>query len=440
MKFIYYFLLISFISFSTSALSLPPDKFVLSPGANDYTTTQSAFVLDHMQPAGGLFFIYTDTPSQIINKNTGKQITPIERNNGVLELTSSFGLFNVVELGVGVPIVLFRHIDGLNYFSERKDDKDMNGFGDVLLTGKGKMFSLKSDSVLFGTALSFSASVPIGTSVSNVGPTFMPGLLFETKFKRVDLGLNAGFRFMKDQGFAFENQNVVANNEFVGSLGARVKIIPEVSFVGDMLVSTPDGKQVPIELFVGPEGNLPYGFKVKGMVGFGLTQEVGAPAMRILAGLSWSLPKKSTYQKKIECSPCPTCEKCEPKVIEEIVEVVKEEIYLPPVYFETNKDYVMPQSIPILERTIQVMKDHPEIVYVIINAHADYRGSAKYNMQLTERRAKYVYNFLINGGIDMNRLIWISFGENNSVDNGNKKGRDEDRRVEFKFDAKGERK
>lgn len=435
MRFIYYLLLISFISISANALSLPPDKFVLAPGVNDYTTTQSAFVLEHIQPSGGIFFIYTDTPSQIINKDTGKQVTPVVRNNGVLELTSSFGLFNIVELGIGVPFVLFQNVDGLNYLGEKKDNAVMNGLGDISLAAKGKLFSLKSDSVLFGTALSLGASVPTGTSVGNAGPTFMPGLLLETKFKRVDLGLNAGFRFMKDQGFAFENQKVAVDGEFVGSLGARVKIIPEVSFAGDLLVSTPDGKQVPVELFVGPEINLPHGFKVKGMVGAGLTQEVGAPAMRVIAGLSWS-PQWKSCPGCVACNSC--CSECEPKVIEkEVIKevyVVEKEIYLPPVYFETDKDYVMSQSIPILERTIKVMKDNPNITYVIINAHADSRGSAEYNMRLTERRAKYVYDYLVNGGVNPSRLNSISFGENNPADdNKSKVGRDRNRRVEFEF-------
>jgi outer membrane protein OmpA-like peptidoglycan-associated protein len=173
------------------------------------------------------------------------------------------------------------------------------------------------------------------------------------------------------------------------------------------------------------------------MVGFGLTQEVGAPAMRVLAGLSWSpvMEKKCNINVVVEdCTNCPVCEKCEPKVIKEIVEVVKEEIYLPPVYFATDKSYVMSQSIPILDRTIQVMKDHPDVTSVIVNAHADSRGSAAYNMNLTERRAKFVYDYLVKGGVDPSRLHRVSFGEGNPADdNKSKAGRDRNRRVEFNF-------
>ena len=48
-------------------------------------------------------------------------------------------------------------------------------------------------------------------------------------------------------------------------------------------------------------------------------------------------------------------------------------------------------------------------------SHTDTRGSAEYNLQLSNARAKSVVDYLIASGISRNRLSWKGYGKTNPV-------------------------
>ena len=61
------------------------------------------------------------------------------------------------------------------------------------------------------------------------------------------------------------------------------------------------------------------------------------------------------------------------------------------------------------------MKGTPQIVEIEVQGHADERGEDAHNMDLTERRAKAVRVYLIDKGIDGNRLQSHGYGETKPV-------------------------
>jgi len=70
-----------------------------------------------------------------------------------------------------------------------------------------------------------------------------------------------------------------------------------------------------------------------------------------------------------------------------------------------------------LEHNAAVLKEYPDI-RVLIEGHCDERGTIEYNLALGERRALAARNYLINLGIDPDRLATISYGEERPVDLG----------------------
>ncbi len=69
-----------------------------------------------------------------------------------------------------------------------------------------------------------------------------------------------------------------------------------------------------------------------------------------------------------------------------------------------------------------------------ISGHTDNTGSSAYNEVLSENRAKAVFEYLVNAGIDKNRLSYIGVGEKMPVDTNNTpEGRANNRRTEFKI-------
>lgn len=70
---------------------------------------------------------------------------------------------------------------------------------------------------------------------------------------------------------------------------------------------------------------------------------------------------------------------------------------------------------------------------VSIEGHADERGSTQYNIALGERRARAVADYLLNAGVEKNRVATVSFGEEKPSNQGHDEAAwSANRRVEFK--------
>lgn len=101
--------------------------------------------------------------------------------------------------------------------------------------------------------------------------------------------------------------------------------------------------------------------------------------------------------------------------VEEINEQVQEEIEqveVPDrVLFGLNQHSLSSEAKEKLNIQIEWLKSD-DTINVIIEGHADERGTREYNIALGERRANSAKDYLVNnGGIDANRVKTISYGK-----------------------------
>ncbi|MBI1306857.1 MAG: OmpA family protein [Bacteroidetes bacterium] len=82
------------------------------------------------------------------------------------------------------------------------------------------------------------------------------------------------------------------------------------------------------------------------------------------------------------------------------------------IYFYTDSDILKPESEPELENLLKVLQEYPDL-YVEIQGHMNFPSSRRcspfqkiYNLDLSYRRAKAVYNYLIKNGISNSRLTY----------------------------------
>ena len=87
------------------------------------------------------------------------------------------------------------------------------------------------------------------------------------------------------------------------------------------------------------------------------------------------------------------------------------------VYFEFDSSVLLPAAQEVLKRKAAWMQVSPD-ASVIIEGHADERGTPAYNLALGDRRAESAKAFLTDLGIDATRLATISYGEERPVDMG----------------------
>jgi outer membrane protein OmpA-like peptidoglycan-associated protein len=102
------------------------------------------------------------------------------------------------------------------------------------------------------------------------------------------------------------------------------------------------------------------------------------------------------------------------------------------IYFETAKAVIKPISFPILNAIVATLKGNPQILLLEIQGHADERGDDDYNMRLTEDRSAAVKTYLIEHGVEAERLQSHGYGETKPVcPQHNETCWSKNRRVEF---------
>jgi len=81
------------------------------------------------------------------------------------------------------------------------------------------------------------------------------------------------------------------------------------------------------------------------------------------------------------------------------------------IYYDYDQSYIRPDAALELDKLVGVLKDNPAIT-VEMGSHTDSRGSDKYNMALSERRAKAAVDYLVEtAGVDPAKLTWKGYGE-----------------------------
>ena len=103
-----------------------------------------------------------------------------------------------------------------------------------------------------------------------------------------------------------------------------------------------------------------------------------------------------------------------------------------PVFFATNKDTVLRKSAPLLKAVGLALTHTPGIRKVLIEGHTDDKGNPDKNIDLSQRRADSVKAWLIQLGVEPERLDAHGFGASRPlVPNLTARGRAANRRVQF---------
>jgi outer membrane protein OmpA-like peptidoglycan-associated protein/tetratricopeptide (TPR) repeat protein len=86
------------------------------------------------------------------------------------------------------------------------------------------------------------------------------------------------------------------------------------------------------------------------------------------------------------------------------------------IYFDLDKSNIRPDAAAELAKILDVLEEYPTME-LDIRSHTDCRQTAKYNMALSDRRAKSTIAWLISKGIAKARLTGRGYGESQLVNN-----------------------
>jgi outer membrane protein OmpA-like peptidoglycan-associated protein/tetratricopeptide (TPR) repeat protein len=103
------------------------------------------------------------------------------------------------------------------------------------------------------------------------------------------------------------------------------------------------------------------------------------------------------------------------------------------IFFEFGKSDLKSESFSELDYLADFLKQN-SLICMEIEGHTDNIGNDEANLRLSVERAKTVYNYLINKGINSKRLQYQGYGETQPIaDNKTEEGRAKNRRTAFRI-------
>jgi outer membrane protein OmpA-like peptidoglycan-associated protein len=102
------------------------------------------------------------------------------------------------------------------------------------------------------------------------------------------------------------------------------------------------------------------------------------------------------------------------------------------VLFDFERSRIKTAAKPILDAIVKLYSQHPEWIKIRIEGHADSRGDASYNLELSQRRADNVRKEMVARGIPEGIIVAVGFGAEKPRDlREDEEGFHRNRRVEF---------
>lgn len=121
-----------------------------------------------------------------------------------------------------------------------------------------------------------------------------------------------------------------------------------------------------------------------------------------------------------------TLVKAKARVVADRIEILDK------VYFDVGKATIRAESHGLLDEVAKVLVDNPRLLKVSVDGHTDDQGSAKVNTRLSQLRADAVRAYLVEKGVEPDRLVAVGFGPGRPLDPARSpEAREKNRRVEF---------
>jgi outer membrane protein OmpA-like peptidoglycan-associated protein len=331
-------------------------------------------------------------------------------------------------MGINVPLALWETFYNPNAAAVAVQKQTFYGkLGDARVEMKFRLLDIERYHV--GLSIVPFFYFPTGKEEYFLGNgMWSPGglIAFDADIKnRVSLALNVGYRNYAKTRYDVNNTNAVIDDTMILNGGVNVRITDSWAVLGEVLSESvlsglwKNQLQNPAEFLVA--GRFTPQKYAKGLAvtvggGRGITTGIGSPDFRALVGVN--------YRHLKEAAPPPPVE-VEAAVEEKIVITQK-------IHFEFDRAVIRPISYPILDDVASLLQRNTQIRRVRVEGHTDWIGSDAYNQALSERRANAVRNYLIQKGIEPDRLEAVGYGESRPIaDNESVKGRARNRRTEF---------
>ncbi len=444
----------------------------------------------HGQWSGFALMNFAYAPLVVVDDQDQDRVTRLVTSQNTLHLLGSLSLYDRFEIGADIPVIAFQG-SGSDIPDAVTPVDGGAGIGDLRLMPRAELFSTRPTRNADGFAVAAAVDVhlPTGRSDSLQGGDFRAGprVIADAVFGDLRFGTNLDYQYRP--GGAHDNLQV---NDTIGwSLFGEFQVHETTSITAELFgrltpASGFDATHSPTELMAGAKSQLDPVFLVGG-AGVGLVNGYGTPDWRGFIGVG--VPVGAEQPRAL---PAPTDAQCAPETVDadcppvqpdcsdgtlveyatdcidgvcqyEETETPCQEGYIcgrdagvdacipdpdidrvrvtedddqieltDRVLFGVNSDEIDPDSEPLLDDVVEVLEDNPHLTHIRIEGHTDAAGARDHNLDLSQRRAESVMDYLVDSGIDADRLSAEGLGPDEPIaTNETDEGRRQNRRVEF---------
>ncbi len=430
MKILIFTLLLFFlpIVLHSNVIGIDTQNFNPTPSGLDFVTVHPSRTLNPGIINLGYYLNYAVNTLPQYKDSTTQTRSNFEDELLSGDLNIAYGLMKGWHIGLSLPHVISQTIKTDSARSEFKS----NGLTEVRLLTKHQLFG----NINWGFAFIGSVELPLVKenpfTGNDPGPITNLELASDFKVGRYLLAFNLGYR-IRSKGDQIEEVPIEPmSNQTLLSVGLS-RYLPDwdTKLIGEIYTSYPiessenqsNRERSNAELLLGAKHDINQNLAWHIGLGTEIAHGTATPDWRIYSGLNYAFgPKPQTVvydESFFRYQPIQS----------------EETITMKDVLFEFNSDRFKPAFNNFLKGLVAHANKPPGFVSIKIEGHTDSVGSAAYNLDLSQRRAKSVMNVLTKEfNVPIRKINAFGYGESRPIaDNSNYQGRQLNRRVEIKI-------
>jgi outer membrane protein OmpA-like peptidoglycan-associated protein len=402
----------------------------------DFVTVHSSETLRPCIINMGLFFNYAVnslTYSKRLNANFPAGQKQKDQTVGA-DLSAGMGITNRWDFGVNVPFIVSHAVADDHYVSSFAN----NGATEVKANTKFRLWGDASGGLAAIVSVNNNLIEDNPFTGKDSGPTWNFEIAGDTVIaKKWAAALNLGFRDRNPGTAIAEAPFVPLDDQWIYSIAGSY-LIPDwdTKFIfeifGSRVVHTvdqdTDRNLNSLEGLIGIKHDLSENLALHFGGGKQIDTSIGGPDWRVYAGFNWAIGPV--------CNKTPAIEPVAQAIADISNETAQPEVFKLEVQFlfERNSDQVDALRLQSYEATLIDLFSTP-YDRIVIEGHTDSVGEAAYNVDLSQRRANFVRQILIDKfRVPKDKIEATGLGQTKPIaDNGNYQGRQQNRRVEFKI-------
>ena len=442
----------------------------------------------HLRPAVGAAVDYAHKPL-VIRDSAGTERARLIGHQLFAHLGASVVAFERLRFAFNQPLALYQDGESALVNGEPLRGASQPGVGDLRLSADARGLGRYGEAVSMAAGLRVWLPTGLPSQFTSDGTLRVaPGLAIAGESGRVVWAARAALVVRPRDG-AYAGSPL--GSQLAGDAGVAVRVGqfrvgPELfarTTLGDTFL-TPRG--TPADVALGVHYETPSGWRIAAAIGAGLSSGLGTAALRALGAIEWGAPivppdrDRDGILDGVDACPdlagvasgdpeahgCPAPEPipdedtdadgiwdrddacpglvgvatkdpmthgCPKEALRKLAVATKTEIRIgEQLQFAMDSAELAPASDDVLSAVARILTEHPEIRRVRIEGHTDDTGDAAHNEDLSRRRAASVRSWLIDHGIDGERLVSEGFGSRQPLDaNVTEEGRAKNRRVAF---------